>query len=173
MAYQKILDAEYIDTDLSGKMYRVYKNGTVVSLASGVVVQQRLSKDGYNCFTAGKKGNRTCYYTHRVVGKLFLEKPSDADKVQYELNHLDTDRTNPCADNLAYVTHEENVQYSVERGHYKGKKCGNNPNAKLSSDEVAIIKLLLDDGVTVYEIAKRFGRGWQTINHIKQGTTWQ
>ena len=99
MAYQKILDVESVDTDLNGKMYRVYKNGTVVSLASGKIIQQRLSIDGYSCFTAGKKGNRSCYFTHRVVGNLFLEKPADADVVQYELNHIDTNRANPSADN--------------------------------------------------------------------------
>ena len=172
MGYQKIKDIKYADIELQGKEYRVLRNGAVISLASGKVLEQRLTPDGYASFTAGKNDCRSTYCTHRIVGKLFLEKPNDANEVEYEVNHLDTNRVNACVENLEYTTHKENVAYSYKLGHYKGQPNEENPNAKLTREDVIEIKQLLAKGTSVAEIARKYQRGWQTINHIKQGNTW-
>jgi len=35
------------------------------------------------------------------------------------------------------------------------------------------IRILINNGRSIYSIAKEYGRGWQTINHIAKGTTWK
>lgn len=49
---------------------------------------------------------------HRIVAELFVPKP-DRDEV-LEVNHIDCNRMNCYYKNLEWVTHKENVQYSIK-----------------------------------------------------------
>lgn len=154
--------------ELGGKIYYISNYGAVKSKDKLIVL--RCDKDGYRIFTAGEKGRRKAYKVHVLVAKLFVP----GYKLSLEVNHKDFDRTNNYYKNLEWVTHQENVLYSKNNGRYKidGLKTLN-PNAKLLPKQVKEIKKLLSQGVMVSEIARRYGRGWQTINHIKQGSTWR
>lgn len=45
-----------------------------------------------------------------------------------EVNHIDYNRENYSADNLEWITHNQNIKHSVNGGKYKGR-CGElNPN---------------------------------------------
>lgn len=45
-----------------------------------------------------------------------------------EVNHKDYDRTNYHADNLEWITHNQNIEHSVNGGRYKGRYGELNPN---------------------------------------------
>lgn len=80
------------------------------------------SPDGYLIFSY----NRTTFRVHRLVAMAFV--PNDDPENKTEVNHKDFDRANPKYDNLEWMTHAENIAYSKEQGHYKGKSGENNPN---------------------------------------------
>ena len=117
------------------------------------------SRDGYLTVTLwGKDETGRKRYTaisvHTIVASLFVPKPNTHEIL--EVNHKDCDRTNPRADNLEWVTHKENVQYSISVGNHftpnwKGTK---NPKSKLSEQEIAEIIKLYKSGLRVRDIYK-------------------
>jgi hypothetical protein len=54
----------------------------------------------------------------------------------------------------------------------ESKKWGNNPNGKLSVDQVVKIKRKINDGMRLVDIAKEFNVSRCTIGDIKRGKTW-
>ena len=89
----------------------------------------RYNADGYPVVSAtgrdkdGKKIYRTIA-VHILVAKAWVPNP----ELKPEVNHLDFNRKNPCASNLEWVTHRENVQYSTKAGRH-GRLFGEaNPN---------------------------------------------
>lgn len=53
---------------------------------------------------------------HRLVALAWLTLPDDADNVKYDINHIDEQKTNNCASNLAYMTEHDHAIM-----HTKGK----------------------------------------------------
>ena len=85
------------------------------------------SKDGYLVFQIkNSNGKKTTVQVHRLVAMAFVSNDDPENKV--EVNHKDFNRANPKYDNLEWMTHADNVAYSKEEGHYKGKFGDRNPN---------------------------------------------
>lgn len=61
---------------------------------------------------------------HRLVALAWVENPEELP----EVNHKDFDRNNPCAHNLEWITHHENVLYSRRAGRYPDQSGENNSN---------------------------------------------
>lgn len=151
--------------EINGLIYYISNFGNVKTNRN--MITTRKDKDGYLIFTAGKKKKRSVAKVHRLVAELFVPNISN----KREVNHLDFDRANARFDNLEWCTH---IEYTfINNNRRVNTSCENNPNAKLSNSEVIIIKNMLQSNKTVSEISKIFNVGWQTINHIKQGTTWR
>lgn len=151
--------AEYTITDL-GEVYG----------KSGKLINQRPNEDGYACFTAGVKENRTKIKTHSVVGKLFVPNPNNLP----ELDHLDSNRMNPSASNLEWVTHEENISRAYNKGHYKGRIVGTkNPKCNLTEQIVLDIRKDFDLGMTQKQISDKYNVPWSTVHNIITRQTWK
>lgn len=97
-------------------LYEVSSDGTVRSLdrkdsigrnRKGRVRRTFLVGDGYEQVILSKGGIDKGFYVHRLVASAFcqngLKKP--------EVNHIDCDKTNNCAENLEWVTSQENQQH--------------------------------------------------------------
>lgn len=89
---------------------------------------------------------------HRLVAQAFLNLPNSSSNTKYEVNHIDCNRANNNVNNLEYMTHKENVDYSIKLKHHfctRNLFKENNPNYnnhKLSyiyktNPELAIEKL--------------------------------
>lgn len=112
--------------------------GTIVTVNSeGVVLCEgkqrkwRVNKDGYAVVSlpTNKWHNTMTIAVHRLVATAFIPNPENKP----EVNHKDYNRLNPCADNLEWVTHHENILYSkCHMPDYHGEKNPNYGNKKLS-----------------------------------------
>lgn len=51
-------------------------------------------------------------YVHRLVAEAFIPNPHGKRTV----NHIDSDRSNNCIDNLEWATHKENLLHAEEYG---------------------------------------------------------
>ena len=90
-------------------------------------IKQRANEDGYMVVTTGKTGNRRLASVHRMVAEAFVPNPNNLP----EVNHIDCDRTNNCAENLEWCTHTENIYYSIKMGNHictTDISGANNPN---------------------------------------------
>lgn len=80
-------------------------------------VKERIRKPnimkGYHCIALLKDGNRKVYRIHRLVIEHFGEKQPS---VEYQVNHIDGDKSNNRIDNLEWVTPKENTTHAIETG---------------------------------------------------------
>ena len=156
------------EINIYGIVYTVLENGDVYNGKRKIT--QRPNEDGYACFTAGKKNCRVSIRTHSIVGKLFVDNPDNLS----ELDHLDNNRMNPNANNLEWVTHQENVKRVKEKGSYNGRYIGEkNPKAKLNADIVKNIRKDFVNGLTQNKISKKYNVPWSTVHNIVTYQTWK
>lgn len=99
--------------------YSVTPDGRVFSVASNWrgygrrEMQRTLNADGYPSVRLMVNGKRVRLAVHRLVAASYLSpRPSPA----HEVRHLDGDRLNPRADNLAWGTRKENADDRARHG---------------------------------------------------------
>lgn len=95
----------------------------------GCAMTKVLNSDGYPTVKLSKDGKSTRIAVHRLVAVAFVPNPNGL----LEVNHIDFDRANAKADNLEWVTHKDNVYFSIQAGrhHCNWDLTGsNNPNYK-------------------------------------------
>ncbi len=112
-------------------------------------------------------GKRRVYPLHRVVLWAFAG-PKPKGMV---CRHLDGDPHNNCADNLSWVTHQQNVNDTAAHGRLRiGER---HPQARLTEVDVVSIRQRGAEGYTLDEIAEEFGVGRSNIGLIIQRKTWR
>lgn len=117
-------------------------------------------------FACGPKKFKT-HLVHRLVVKAFIgDIPNGMD-----VNHIDGNTNNNCADNLEIVTKKRNTQHAIEIGLFdiNGEK---NPMAKLSNEQAKEIRRLVASGLTGREVARQFCVSPATVSGIVSGRSW-
>jgi hypothetical protein len=99
---------------------------------NGKLLTPSFSPDGYRRIYMRKadgrgSGLRLC----RAVAMAFI--PNDDPGVKTEVNHKDYNRANDCVDNLEWISHIENIRYSIKnKPDIFGQNNPNYGNRKLS-----------------------------------------
>lgn len=87
----------------------------------GEIIRGRcVNGDGYDRFSFRYGGKRYRLPVHRLVAKHFVGNPMGKEQI----NHIDGNKLNNCADNLEWCTNEENQMHA-----YKNRLCGKMPIA--------------------------------------------
>ena len=133
-------------------------------------IKQRLDSCGYPCVTIGSKHvKRNCIRVHRIIAKLFVENFINKP----EVNHIDGIKTNNNYENLEWVTRKEQMIHASKMGLLNDHRGEKNPRSLLKQTDVLEIRKLYNSKIkNVAQLARMYGRGWQTINHIIKRTTW-
>lgn len=150
--------------DYDGLKYTLYENGDIYS-HKGTKLKVRPNPDGYAQVTVGITGNRKSIAVHREVAKNFVPNPNNYP----EVDHIDRDRMNPSADNLRWVTRQQNIDHSAKK-HIHGVY---NPNAKLDIPTVLAIRKDFANGIKQSEIGKKYNVPWSTVHNIVIRNTWK
>jgi HNH endonuclease/NUMOD4 motif len=90
----------------------VYKDGRVGNF-SELIMKPMLTKKGYHkvhLSSNEKEGYRTSKLVHRLVAEMFIPNPNNKGQV----NHKDGNKLNNHADNLEWVTNQENHEHKLE-----------------------------------------------------------
>ena len=166
-----VLEKDFTYNDVN---YRAWSDGKIMGLGRGKYLKTRINKDGYEEVTLGSTQKRSAgVKVHRIIAELFV--PNDDPENKVEVNHKDFNRLNNDYTNLEWITHKENVAYSVKHGNYnKGQHAGElNGRSRLTKNDVKEIRELIKNGWKTADIANRYNVGWSTIYHIKIGDTWK
>ena len=108
---------EWRDIEGFEGIYQVSNLGQVRSLDRyvwnhkqyGKILKQHIKPNGYHQVgLSDKSGNKYKHmYIHILVAKAFIPNPRNCEQV----NHKDFNKSNNCAENLEWVTQQENIQH--------------------------------------------------------------
>ncbi len=115
------------------------------------------------------------FLIHRLVASYFLPKPSSK---QIIVGHLDYNKLNNRANNLKWMTREENnihqqsSPYVIKEKKERSSRKEDSKTAKLSVIKVMLLKKLLIEGKPVKQLSKQFRVTDTQIFRIKRGENW-
>jgi hypothetical protein len=115
------------------------------------------------------------FLIHRLVAAYFLPKPSSKQTI---VGHLDYNKLNNRANNLKWMTVEENSihqqssPYVIKDKKERNSRKEDSKTAKLSVIKVMLLKKLLIQGKPVKQLAKQFRVTDTQIFRIKRGENW-
>lgn len=158
-------DVGEIWSDIVGfPCYMVSTEGRVKNLFSGVILKPQNNGNGYLKVSLRCEGKTYQRYIHRLVAEHFCPC---AHSAYIEVDHLDRDKTNNCADNLRWVTPSEN------QSNYAGKSRYTIPRGRMrlltDSDKVSILELH-NKGKSTVEIGRELGIKRQTVHSFLKRT---
>lgn len=142
------------------------------------IVSHRYTQQGESLLTPVKNSNGYLHVTinppthsriHRLVCRAFHGEPLPH---QTDVNHIDNDRTNNCADNLHWCTRKENLNWASQQGRTpQGERNG---TAKLTEQDAKdIIHLLKTTARTHADIGNQFNVSDGTVQLINVGKRWK
>lgn len=133
----------------------------------GRVLKPRSDSSGYYQVGLYRDGKERMALVHHLVAAAYIGPRPEG----YEVNHIDGDRTNNRAENLEYVTPDENRQHAIENG-LAQFDYESHPLVKLTERDVRSILAEAAAGTPRHELAHRYGVNASTISKIALGKRW-
>lgn len=131
------------------------------------VLKGSIDKDGYRRVCLHRRTIRV----HVIVAEAFHGPRPEG----MECAHLDGNPQNNQADNLAWVTHQENVAHQSDHGTFTQPAMPGeaHPNAKLTEEDVAAIRHRVTDlRHSQREVARAFGIQQSQVSRICARKSW-
>ena len=124
---------------------------------------------GYNrVFLQDSDEKSKPFQVHRLVALMFIgTPPSDA----HEIGHKNDDKTDNRAENLEWVTRQQNIQQRNDRSRQAWGSAVN--TAKLKPDDVRAIRRAVTNGLRNCDLARSFGVSHAAISSIVKGRSWR
>lgn len=161
-----IQDSRYEVSNL-GRVKRIVS--TPRHPVTGECVKPVPNENGYLSIKFIQNGKTKGYRVHQLVCRAFHGEPLPE---QTDVNHIDNDRTNNCADNLEWATRRENLRWGKQQG--RDNTGERNGRAKLQPDQVREIKRLLGEGQLPHSaIGALFGVSDGAVQLINVGKRWK
>ena len=142
--------------------YEITREGEVINKKwGGRKLKPQPNGKGYlRVHIAGKM-----YFVHRLVAEQYVPNPDNKPQV----NHKDGNKLNNNADNLEWVTNQENRTHAIKNGlHFQGEKCS---WSKLTKEDVDFIRKHAE--YSSKELAKMFGVSDSHIREIRRKESWK
>ena len=153
-------DVEGYDGD-----YKVSNFGRVKSLKRGKVkILKPMLQGDYIYVYLCKDGKETSITIHRLVAKAFVPNPEGKP----EVNHIDGNKLNNCAENFEWTTHSENLRHAIDTGLEIPFRGEQQRRAKLTNEQARYIRDN-PDNLTGVQLAKMFGVSTAVISDIQLG----
>ncbi len=139
-----------------------------------ITVKKKLKKQ----FAEATKKRTIHYHTliHRLVAKYFLNRPSDEHTI---VAHRDHDKVNNSANNLKWMTPEENYKHQQSSPHVikvkqekRERRKESSKATKLTVTKVMLLKKMLNQGKPVKQLVRQFKVTDTQIFRIKRGENW-
>ena len=125
---------------------------------------------GYKLVGIRRNGTLHNYLVHRLVATAFVPNPRNL----YDVNHIDGNKANNCAENLEWVTKSENTRHAIKMGlrpagcTYEHKKGNDSPVCKKILQYTKDLEFIRCWN-SVYEIENELGYRKQSIHRCCRG----
>lgn len=137
--------------------YFVTKDGRVFSTLTWNYLVGNMSFDGYlRALIKRDDGKFVTIGVHRLVAMAYIPNPDNKP----EVNHIDGNKLNNCADNLEWVWGWENVEHARRMGIRK---------AVVTDDQIHKICKMLEDGHSISEIEEQLNVAGHVVRGILEG----
>ena len=141
--------------------YQITYDGRVINKKWGREVKPQANGKGY--LRVGIVGKLR--FVHRLVAEKYVPNPDNKPQV----NHKDGNKLNNCADNLEWVSNQDNRDHAVKNDLViHGERC---PWAKLSLNDVNYIRDHPEIERKV--LADKYGVNPSTISSIRRYNSWK
>lgn len=145
-------------------LYQVSDHGRVKS--KKVPIKKPNLSGRYPYINLFKNGKYKTFYIHRLVAIHFI---GESDLV---VNHKDGVKTNNHVSNLEYCTQSQNIRHAWSNGLSKARRGELAGNAKLTANDIKIIREALEQGFTGKDLGIYFGVSGTQISRIKSRKRW-
>lgn len=164
---------EWREVDFSEGKYKVSNFGRMKSFhydkEEGRILKQCLIKGFATVSLIVNKKSKT-YFVHKLVAQAFIPKDNEDQSI---VTHVDGKVLNNHIDNLKWQTKEENYKMILKKLHEKNRgRKGVITNSKLKEKDVALLKSMLNKGITQSYLAKMFCISEMQVTRIKRGDNW-
>ena len=130
----------------------------------------RVDNRGYWRTCLSYRGEYKTFDVHRLLAQTFIPNPENKPFV----NHIDADKTHCFIWNLEWVTESENTRHAYSIGRMKvrrGEEIGDN---KFTTPMVRrVCELLVEDKLSLKEIAVETGVSYDMVRNILNGNSWK
>lgn len=132
--------------------------GRVYSRKTGCIMNEFPNQQGYlQCNI-----DRVPTKIHRLVAQAFIPNPENKKCV----NHISGRKTNNYVENLEWCTHSENTKHAYDHDLELPQFGEDNGRATHTEEEVRQVCSLLEQGLTVREIADKMGYDFYKEKHF-------
>lgn len=139
--------------------YSISDSGEVKNNKTGRILKKALNQDGYAIVQLWNNGKGTMKRVHRLVLETF--KPTE--NTDYEVNHLDRNRTNNNLNNLEWCSNKQNISY---------RDKDDNLNKKAKKIKVEYLDGTIEIYNSLTECAKHFDIAVNSVkDYIKKELT--
>jgi hypothetical protein len=177
-------------------LYEVSDAGNIRSVQTNKVLKpQHNKRTSYSYLTLTKDGKRSpSLAIHRLIARAFLGIPPGG----MEVGHKNEVKTDNRAENLCYLTHQQNAKawFAMKQRNVKRRKNGvfysfdgtkptaaadrapqhnagaKHPRAKLTDDQVLEMRVLHKQGWGARRLAKKFGVAQSRCTDICNRKSW-
>lgn len=169
------LDQEIWFNHMRYYTYAVSNFGRVKNITTNRILKGNKNPQGYTMLSVRDNNQqRKHVMLHRLVAETIIPCSSQLHEVEYEVNHINSNKEDNTIQNLEWVTRRENLDHAVQTQRLKGLQSGEkNGRNKLKDTERQEIVYWYTQGDKIKDIAKAYNIGESsvyrlTLNHKRK-----
>lgn len=148
--------------------------GRLRNSRNGHIYAQTINHEGYYgvCISLGGRSNKKMFKVHKAVAEAFINNPDNKPHV----NHKDGNKLNNNANNLEWITNQENIIHARDNGMLRQLAGEQHRFSKLTEEDVRYIRahyIPKDETYGCRALAKKFNVDHSTISEIYNRKAWK
>ena len=149
--------------------YRISDYGSIWDIELNKHVPTYFNSDGYITVSLKYENKWHILSLHRLVAIAFIPNPLNKP----EVNHIDGNKTHNNANNLEWVTHQENMIHANATGLRSHLHGIENPNNKYPVEQIRYACQLIANRWRLVDDAKESQLPISVVKNIAQGRQWR